>query len=129
MAWSGLVCGHRPSRKLEGEGVFLSSFRVHLLLLGSVVCPHPARLPLQVVCRRNSEREALVTLMQKALDMRQQGRDLAIKSAFAHDHLSVRASRACPFSTGPLRVTELARQAVADASSTAGCGHSQDNHV
>ena len=27
--------------------------------------------------------------MQKALDMHQQGKDLAIKSAFAHDHLSV----------------------------------------
>ena len=40
-------------------------------------------------CRTGQEREVVVQLLQKAIDLNAAGTPLAIKAAFAVDHLSV----------------------------------------
>ena len=50
-------------------------------------------LPQVVQCRLGTEREMVISLLQKYNDMAAAGTPLGIKSAFCHDHLSVRASR------------------------------------
>ena len=44
-----------------------------------------------VQCRLGTEREMVISLLQKYNDMAAAGTPLGIKSAFCHDHLSVRA--------------------------------------
>ena len=45
-----------------------------------------------VQCRLGTEREMVISLLQKYNDLAAAGTPLGIKSAFCHDHLSVRAN-------------------------------------
>ena len=42
-----------------------------------------------VECKTGSEREAVISLMQKCMDLASKGAPLAIKSVFTQDHLKV----------------------------------------
>ena len=44
-----------------------------------------------VECKTGSEREAVISLMQKCMDLASKGAPLAIKSVFTQDHLKVHA--------------------------------------
>ncbi len=46
-----------------------------------------------VQCRLGTEREMVISLLQKYNDLAAAGKPLGIKSAFCHDHLSVRTDR------------------------------------